>query len=65
MEQSVHITLRLDERLVDELRRVARQNDRSVSAEARQALRNYLREQASPTGNPTDYELVVHERKPL
>jgi predicted transcriptional regulator len=40
--KSVHITLRLDERLVAELRRTAKQNDRSVSAEARQALRDYL-----------------------
>jgi len=41
-----HITLRLEERLVSELRRVAKMNDRSVSAEARQALRNYLRQYA-------------------
>ena len=37
-----HITLRLDERLVVELRRSAKRNDRSVSAEARQAIREYL-----------------------
>lgn len=42
--KSIHITLRLDERLVSELRRVAKENDRSVSAEARLALRDYLRE---------------------
>ena len=39
-----HLTLRLDEKLVAELRRVAVQNDRSVSAEVRQALRDYLRQ---------------------
>lgn len=39
-----HITLRLDEKLASELRRVAVQNDRSVSAEVRQALRDYLRQ---------------------
>lgn len=39
-----HITLRLEERLVSDLKRVAKANDRSVSAEARQALRNYLRD---------------------
>lgn len=37
-----HITLRLDERLVLELQRRAKRNDRSLSAEARQAIRAYL-----------------------
>lgn len=37
-----HITLRLDQALVRELRRRARENDRSVSAEARIAIREYL-----------------------
>lgn len=41
----VHLTLWVDRRLNDELRRVAELNDRSVSAEARQALRDYLRDQ--------------------
>jgi predicted transcriptional regulator len=39
-----HLTLRLDEKLVSELRRVALANDRSVSAEARRAIRDYLRQ---------------------
>lgn len=37
-----HLTLRLDQRLVEELRRRAKRNDRSVSAEARIAIRLYL-----------------------
>lgn len=37
-----HLTLRLDQRLVAELRRKAKHNDRSVSAEARQAIREYV-----------------------
>ncbi len=44
--KSVHLTLRLDERLADELRRIARLNDRSVSAQTRQFLRDALREYA-------------------
>jgi predicted transcriptional regulator len=42
--KAVHLTLRIDERLVDELKRVAKENDRSLSAEARQAFRDYLRD---------------------
>ena len=42
-----HITLRLDDKLAAELRRVALLNDRSVSAETRQALRDYLRQFAA------------------
>ena len=42
--KAVHLTLRLDERLVSDLRRMARDNDRSVSAEVRRALRDYLRD---------------------
>jgi hypothetical protein len=42
--EQVHTTIRLERRLFDELRRVARLNDRSVSAEIRQALRDHLRE---------------------
>lgn len=37
-----HLTLRLDQTLVEQLRRKARENDRSVSAEARIAIREYL-----------------------
>lgn len=37
-----HLTLRLDQALVAELRRRAERNDRSVSAEARIAIREYL-----------------------
>lgn len=42
--ESVHLTLWVDRRLADELRRVAKLNDRTVSAEVRQALRDYLRD---------------------
>lgn len=45
--KAMHLTLRLDERLVTELKRVAKENDRSVSAEARQALRDYLRDRVA------------------
>jgi plasmid stability protein len=37
-----HLTLRLDQQLVEALRRRAKRNDRSVSAEARIAIREYL-----------------------
>lgn len=40
------ISFRIDARIVDELQRVAKENDRSVSAEVRQALRNHLRDYA-------------------
>lgn len=38
-----HLTLRLDESLVRELRRRAKRNDRSVSAEVRIAIREHLK----------------------
>lgn len=41
-----HLTLRLDESLVKALRRRAKRNDRSVSAEARIAIREYLEKAA-------------------
>ena len=37
-----HITLRMPATLVAELRVIARENDRSLSAEARLALRSWL-----------------------
>ncbi len=39
-----HLTLRLDEKLAAELRRVAQLNDRSVSAQVRQFIRDGLRD---------------------
>lgn len=41
-----HITLRMPESLVDELRAVAAENDRSLSYQARVALREWLDEYA-------------------
>ena len=41
-EMSEHVTLRMPSSLVAELRLVARENDRSLSAEARLALRAWL-----------------------
>jgi predicted transcriptional regulator len=41
-EMSEHVTLRMPSSLVAELRAVARENDRSLSAEARLALRSWL-----------------------
>lgn len=43
-QQKEHLTLWVDSRLASELRRVAKQNDRTLSAEVRQAIRDYLRE---------------------
>lgn len=37
-----HVTLRLEENLLDELRKCAERNDRSLSAEVRIAVRQYL-----------------------
>ena len=45
--RSEHITLRLDEKIVVELRRVAALNDRSVSSQVRILLRDALRELAA------------------
>lgn len=41
------VSIRLDERLFLSVKELAEANDRSVSAEIRQALRNYLREAAA------------------
>ncbi len=40
------VTIRLETRLFEAIKAQAEGNDRSVSAEIRQALRNYLREAA-------------------
>jgi hypothetical protein len=42
--ETEHITARVETRLLDALRRKAVENDRSLSAELRQALRIYLRD---------------------
>jgi hypothetical protein len=42
-----HITARVETRLIEALRRKATENDRSLSAELRQALRNYLRDEVA------------------
>jgi plasmid stability protein len=47
-EYDTLLTLRLDARLVAELARRAKENERSVSAEARQALRDWLRPDDEP-----------------
>ena len=39
-----HVTLRMPSSLADELRRVASENERSLSAEARLALKAWLKE---------------------
>jgi hypothetical protein len=44
-EVSRHFSARLDSRLVDILERRAKENDRSVSAELRQVLRDAFREE--------------------
>ena len=40
--KSEHVTLRLEKDLIEQLRLVAKRNDRSLSAEARMAVRQYL-----------------------
>lgn len=42
-----HVTARIDTRLVEILEARAKKNDRSVSAEIRQILRNAFREEAA------------------
>ena len=44
--QEKAVTIRLETRLFDAIKQQTTDNDRSVSAEIRQALRNYLREAA-------------------
>lgn len=41
-DHAEHVTLRMPSSLVAELRLVAKENDRSLSAEARLALRHWL-----------------------
>lgn len=51
---AVITTVQLSQQLRSELERVARLNDRSVSAEIRVALRNHLREYGPPALEPGD-----------
>lgn len=44
-EEDRHLTMRMPASLVDELRVLAKENERSLSAEARLALRAWLEQQ--------------------